>query len=140
MPAPIQQRRRTRTRTMAHRNLRILTGILILAGGLIHLQDWFELIRNVPKIGPLFLFNAAVSVVVAGLLFVRRGWLGIVAAIVLSVGTLAGFLLARYGTLLGYSEPTWRTTAVLAAVVEVGAAAAAAVTFTAKRRSNPAMA
>ncbi|HEV2069016.1 MAG TPA: hypothetical protein VGR26_04400 [Acidimicrobiales bacterium] len=120
---------------MAHRNLRIVTGVLILAGGLIHLQDWFELLRNVPKIGPLFLFNVAVSVVVAGLLFVRRGWFGIVAAIGLSVGTLAGFLLARYGTLLGYSDPTWRTKAVLAAVVEVAAAAAAVVTIMAKRRS-----
>ncbi|HEV2071470.1 MAG TPA: hypothetical protein VGR26_16910, partial [Acidimicrobiales bacterium] len=65
---------------MAHRNLRILTGILILAGGLVHLYDWFELLRNVPKIGPLFLVNVAVSVAVAALLFVRRGWLGIVAA------------------------------------------------------------
>ncbi len=123
---------------MAHRNLRIVTGVLILVGGLIHLQDWFELIRNVPKIGPLFLFNVALSVVVAGLLFVRRGWFGIVAAIGLSVGTLAGFLLARYATLFGYSEPTWRTTAVLAAVVEIAAAAAAVVTIMAKRRSAPA--
>lgn len=125
---------------MAHRNLRIVTGVLILVGGLIHLQDWFELLRNVPKIGPLFLFNVAVSVVVAGLLFVRRGWFSIVAAIGLSVGTLAGFLLARYGTLFEYSEPMWRTTAVLAAAVEAGAAAAAVVTFMAKRRSDAAMA
>ena len=125
---------------MAHRNLRILTGILVLAGGLVHLYEWFELIRNVPKIGPLFLVNVAVSVVIAALLFFRRGWLGIVAAILLSVGTLAAFLLARYGTLLGYSEPTLRTTAVLAVVVEVGAAAAAAATFMAKRRSDPAAA
>ncbi|HEV2070639.1 MAG TPA: hypothetical protein VGR26_12670 [Acidimicrobiales bacterium] len=125
---------------MAHRNLRIVTGVLVLVGGLIHLLDWFELLRNVPKIGPLFLLNVAVSVIVAGLLFVRRGWLGIVAAIALSVGTLAGFLLARYGTLFGYSEPTWRTTIVLAAVVEVAAAAAAVVTIMAKRRSDAAVA
>ncbi|MBW3626315.1 MAG: hypothetical protein KY412_01760 [Actinobacteria bacterium] len=117
-----------------------MTGVLILVGGLIHLQDWFELIRNVPKIGPLFLFNVAVSVIVAGLLFVRRGWFGIVAAIGLSVGTLAGFLLARYGTLFEYSEPMWRTTAVLAAVVEVAAAAAAVATIIAKRRSAQAVA
>lgn len=125
---------------MAHRNLWIVTGILVLAGGLVHLYDWFELIRNIPKIGPLFLVNVAVSVVVAALLFFRRGWLGIIAAILLSVGTLAAFLLARYGTLLGYSEPTLRTNAVIAAVVEVGAAAAAVVTFMAKRRSGQAVA
>lgn len=98
------------------------------------------MIRNIPKIGPLFLVNVAVSVVVAALLFFRRGWLGIIAAILLSVGTLAAFLLARYGTLLGYSEPTLRTNAVIAAVVEVGAAAAAVVTFMAKRRSGQAVA
>ncbi|HEV2766079.1 MAG TPA: hypothetical protein VGV63_00025 [Acidimicrobiales bacterium] len=117
-----------------------MTGVLVIAAGLIHLLDWFALIRNVPKIGPLFLLNVALSVIVAGLLFFRRGWFGIVAAIALSVGTLAGFLLARYGTLLGYSEPTWRTNAVLAAVVEVAAAAAAVVTIMAKRRSDAAVA
>ena len=125
---------------MAKRKLRIVTAVLVLAGGLIHLQEWFNLIRDVPKIGPLFLLNVAASVVVAVVLFVRRGWLGIVGAIGLSVGTLGGFLVARYASLLDYSEPNWRTTAVLAAVTEVGAVATAVATFVARRRSGPDMA
>ncbi len=98
---------------MAERNLRIVTAVLVLAVGLIHLQEWVNFMRDVPKIGPLFVLNVAASVVVAALLFVRRGWLGIVGAIALSLGTLGGFLVARYGSVLGYSEPRWRTTAVL---------------------------
>lgn len=125
---------------MAERNLRIVTAVLVLAGGLIHLQEWVNFIGDVPKIGPLFLLNVAASVVVAALLFVRRGWLGIVGAIGLSVGTFGGFLVARYGSLLGYSEPKWRTTAVLAAVLEVGAMATAVATLVAKRRSGADMA
>ena len=125
---------------MAARNLRIVTAVLVLAAGLIHLQEWVNFMRDVPKIGPLFLLNVAASVVVAALLFVRRGWLGIVGAIALSVGTLGGFLLARYASLLGYSEPRWRTTAVLAAVVEVGAMATAVATFVARRRTGADMA
>lgn len=121
---------------MTDRILRIATAVLVAAGGAIHLKEWADFISEVPKIGPLFLVNVAASVVVVVLLFAASGWLGLLGAIGLSLGTLGGYLLARYGTLLQYQETQWRTTAVLAAVTEVAAAAIAAAAAARRLRAG----
>lgn len=108
-------------------SLRLITAALVAAAGYVHLQEWNDLLRAVPKIGPLFLANVVASAAVALLLVFRGRLAGFAAAILLEVGTLGGFLIARYGTLFGYSEPAWRTSAVVSAVLEVGAVILASV-------------
>lgn len=117
---------------MTDRVLRMATAALVLAGGAIHLLEWSERLRYAPVVGPLFLVNAVSAVAVAALLFLWRGWIGLSAAVALSMGTVIGFLIARYGSFFGYSEPMWRTTAILATAVEV-AAVVSATTAVARR-------
>ncbi|RPI09295.1 MAG: hypothetical protein EHM63_04945, partial [Actinobacteria bacterium] len=54
--------------------LRYLGAVLLLIGGLVHLQLYFDGYRDFPNenLGRSFLLNAVASVVVASLLFLRR--------------------------------------------------------------------
>lgn len=91
-----------------------------------------------PTIGPLFMLNVVASVAIAAWVLLRGDLLSLLAGIGLSLGTFGGFLIARYGTLFEYSEPRWRTSAILAAIVEIGAAALLAAVVVRRRQEQAA--
>lgn len=79
--------------------LRYFGAVLLLVGGLVHLQLYFDGYRDFPNenLGRSFLLNAAASVAVAALLFLRRDTLVRVAGVAIAAGTLVAFALSRTG-------------------------------------------
>jgi hypothetical protein len=100
-----------------------LLGALLLAGqAAVHVQQYVSLFHEVRWIGPLFLADAVVSVVVIAALTVRR-WrrLAALAGIAIAVFAL-GSLVVSYGHgLFGWQETGFRTPVELAVMSEVGA-------------------
>ena len=98
-------------------------GALLLAGeAAVHVQQYASIFHAVSWIGPLFLANAAASVVtIAGLAYPRTRQLAALAGVVISVIAL-GSLAVSYGHgLLGWHEGGFRTPVALAVITEVGA-------------------
>ena len=87
-----------------------------------HIQQYAALFHDVRWIGPLFLANAAASVVVmAGLAYGRTRHLAALAGIVVSAVAL-GSLVVSYGRgLFGWQEGGFRTPVELALIAEVAA-------------------
>jgi hypothetical protein len=113
---------------------RVAGAAFVLAGGAVHLQQYDEGLRYVPKIGTSFLLNAAASVVVALWIVVRRDRWSSLAGIAMALGTLLALGAARYGALFDYREPTWRTPVVVAVAVEVLAVVVLTGAFVLERR------
>jgi hypothetical protein len=104
---------------------RLVGALLILAGGAIHLELYFDSYRHIDKVGPSFLLNAVASLAVAILLVAWRHWVPVVAGLVLVDATLLGFGLSRTSSgIFDFTEKGWNPTpwAVLAVVVELAAA------------------
>jgi hypothetical protein len=98
-------------------------GAIALAGeAAVHIQQYADIFHDVRWIGPLFLANAAASVVlVAGLAYERTRQLAALAGIVVSVLAL-GSLAVSYGRgLFGWQEAGFRTPVELAIIAEVAA-------------------
>ncbi|HET9720087.1 MAG TPA: hypothetical protein VFP55_08430 [Solirubrobacteraceae bacterium] len=95
------------------------TLVAVIAG--VHFQQYVDFMSQVPKVGVLFLLNAAGG---AGLVFAlisRQRPLRILAAlgaIGLALGSLISIGIALSGNFLGYSEPTLRLPIVIAIVAE----------------------
>ena len=86
-------------------NLIILAGVALLVwSGVIHLQLWGDGYRSISVIGPLFLIQGVVTVVIAAALAVFRRLALIVAGAVTLVATAAGLLLSVYVGFFGYQE------------------------------------
>ena len=98
-------------------------GALMLAGqAAVHIQQYASVVHGVRWIGPLFLANAAASVAaIAGLAYPRTRQLAAFAGVVISVGALAGLVLAYGRGLFGFFEGGFRTAIELAVISEVGA-------------------
>ena len=88
----------------------------------VHVQQFVSLFHAVRWIGPLFLANAAASLLAAaGLAHDRTRPLAALAGIAISAFAL-GSLVLSYGTgLFGWMEGGWRTPIALALVSELGA-------------------
>jgi len=98
-------------------------GAVLLAGeAAVHVQQYFSIFHEVDWIGPLFLANAAASVVaIAGLAYPRTRQLAALAGVVISAVAL-GSLVVSYGQgLFGWHEFGFRTPIALAVIAEVGA-------------------
>jgi hypothetical protein len=93
--------------------------LLIIAG--VHFQQYVDFISEVPKVGVLFLLNAAGGAGLALALISQERLLRLLAGvggIGLAVGSLVSIIIALSGNFLGYSEPTLRFPIVLAIVAE----------------------
>jgi hypothetical protein len=113
-------------------------GALSLAGeAAVHVQQYASLLHEVRWIGPLFLANAAASVVtIIGLVYRRTRALAALAGVVISALAL-GSLVVSYGHgLFGWQEGGFRTAVAIAVITEMCAAIllSAALTTTAMRR------
>jgi len=109
-------------------------GALLLAGeAAVHIQQYASIFHAVSWIGPLFLANAAASVVtIAGLAYPRTRQLAALAGIMISVIAL-GSLAVSYGQgLFGWHEGGFRTPTALAVITEVGAVVLLATGLAAK--------
>ncbi|HEX4629066.1 MAG TPA: hypothetical protein VH137_09775 [Gemmatimonadales bacterium] len=98
-------------------------GALMLAGeAAVHIQQYVEIFHEVKWIGPLFLANAAASVLtIAGLAYGRTRRPAALAGIVISVVAL-GSLVVSYGQgLFGWHEGGFRTPVALVTIAEVAA-------------------
>jgi len=113
---------------------RLLAGIMIAAGGLIHLDLWRHGYRGIPYVGPLFLLNIAASAVVAVAVVASGDRRVTLAAGTLAVGSLVGLVLSRTTGLLGFTEVRWTTEAVRAISAEVGALVALGLAWAGARR------
>ena len=103
--------------------LLLVVGAAALAGSaVIHLHLWSSGYRHIPTIGPLFLLQAIVGIVLAAtVVAARRVWAGLVGA-GFAVATAAGFLLSVSVGLFGFAD-TWAAPfAGLAFAVEIAAA------------------
>lgn len=106
---------------------RLLAGIMIAAGGLIHWELWRDGYQGIAYVGTLFAVNVGVSVVVAIALVASGDRRVVGAAMLLSVASLGALVLSRTTGLLGFMEATWTPAAVQAVAAEVGALAALGV-------------
>lgn len=109
------------------RVVRIVAAVLILAGGIVHLQLWNDGYKDIPDIGPAFLGNVIASVVVAVALVVWPHWAAIVAGLAVVNGTLVAFTMSRTdGGIFDFTERGWQPSpeAALALVFEVAAGVA----------------
>jgi hypothetical protein len=110
---------------------RYLGSLLLIGIGVIHLYEYSsDHYSVIPVIGPLFVLNFAVAVVLALLIAAplerlpRVGpavlRLVMVAGIGFAAATIAGLLISESSTLFGFHEQGYRTTITLSLVFEAG--------------------
>ena len=114
--------------------IRFSAAIALLAGGLVHLQLYFDGYRHLPdpNLGRSFVANGVASVLIAGALLVRRDALVRLAGIGLALSTLGAFALSRRGDgIFGLRETGLNPSpqALIALVAEIAAIAALAYSF-----------
>ncbi|HEX5189860.1 MAG TPA: hypothetical protein VFW16_09985 [Streptosporangiaceae bacterium] len=98
----------------APRTRAVVTGLIVVgalltaASGVIHLYLWGEDngYRQIPTIGPLFLAQAIVAILLALVLLGTRWLAAVVAAAGLLIGTAAGLLISIEVGMFGFQE-TW---------------------------------
>jgi hypothetical protein len=122
-----------------HRIARLAAATFVLAGGYIHFDLWRDGYRAIEYIGPLFVANAVVSVLLVVALLLRPDARVVVAGVVFSVGSLIALGLSRTIGLLGFTERGWSDMAVQATTAEIGAIVAIALVAVARRRPTPAL-
>lgn len=119
---------------------RLAAATFVLAGGYIHFDLWRDGYRAIRYIGPLFVANAVVSVLLVLALLLRPDARVALAGVVFSMGSLAALVLSRTIGLLGFTERGWSDMAVQATTAEIGAVVAIALVVVARRRPAPALA
>ena len=129
--------------------LKLVAAAGLIIDAVVHLQlaDEYDANRgSLLSQGDLFRAEAAAALLAVLVLFVARGWIAWVLALVVSVTALAAVLVYRYidlgsiGPLPDMYEPLWFTKKVLATVAE-GAAVVAGVAgllLACRRRRTPA--
>jgi len=100
-------------------------GSLLVAGsGVLHLFLWLNYgYRNLPTIGPLFLMQALVAVVLALWTSASRHWLLTLAEAGFALATAGGLLISIFVGLFGWQEASNGPWVWEALVIEFGAAA-----------------
>ncbi len=105
-------------------NLLVWAGSLLLAAsGVLHFHLWdSEGYRNIPTIGPLFLAQACVCVVLAVVTAIFRNLVLVVASAGAAVSSIGGLLIAIWWGLFGWQESFAAPYVGLALWIEAGAA------------------
>lgn len=111
-------------------------GALVLAGGLVHLQQWFDGFSAIPVVGPMFVANVVVSVAVAFLLLRREEPVWVVAAGIVAAGSLVAIAVSMGPGLFGYVSAGLGPPEVLAVIFE-GAALLLAGSILVRRSQRP---
>ncbi len=119
---------------------RVAAATFVLVGGGIHLELWRSGYRGIEYVGPMFLANVVLSVLLAIALLIRPDVRVAVAGLAFSVGSLIALVLSRTTGLLGFTERAWTDMAVQATTAEIGAVVAIAFILAARNRRLPALA
>src|ERR1700722_12742098 len=119
--------------------LAVAGAALMVWSGVIHLQLWSDGYRSISVIGPLFLIQGVVSVVLAVVLAVFRRVVLLAAGAVTMAATAAGLLLSVNVSLFGFRESLAVPYAMSSLVVEFAGAAvlAAAAALVLAARPGP---
>jgi hypothetical protein len=120
--------------SMTARLTRSFAAVLILVGGLVHLDLWNNGYRTIPKIGVLFMANfMASAVLVAGVMASRRATVAL-AGIGFAAGSLGAFVLSRTVGIFGFTDVGWNAHATYTVASELGAIVLLATTLLLQRR------
>ena len=119
--------------------------LMLIAAGAVHLEQYFAVYyRVIPLIGPLFLANFAIGVLLGLTLLapVERvaGWFGTLAAlggILFAAGTIIALEIAETGTLFGFHEHGYRIAIILSIVFEGAAVMTLLAYILGLRRRRP---
>ena len=85
-------------------DLRALAATAVLVSAGVHLQLWFDGMRDADVVGPAFLLNAVGGAAIAALLVLWRHWVPPFLAVGFGLSTLTGFVLAATVGLFGVEE------------------------------------
>jgi hypothetical protein len=123
--------------------LRVLGALSLLAVGIVHLQQYFELYSQIPTIGTLFVLNFVGAVVVCVALLAPLERLGRWGDAALTLAAIAGIGLAATAfvflfvsertPLFGFQEPGYDPFAIMAARIAEVAAVVSLAAFLAGR-------
>jgi len=121
-------------------SVRIVAALLLLAGGLVHLDLWRGGYEGIPYVGPLFLANVVLSVAIAIVVAVRVNVVTVAAGVTLALGSLTALVLSRTVGLLGFMESRWTPDALRTIAAELGVIVALALLVVVERnRPLPAL-
>jgi len=81
-------------------NLRLIAAAAVLISAAVHLQMWFDGVRD-QSVGPAFMVNAVGGLVIAVLLVVWRSWPPLLLAVGFGASTLGAFIIASTAGLYG---------------------------------------
>ena len=96
--------------------IRILAAAAVLVSAGVHLQMWFNGVRDQHVIGPAFMLNAVAGVAIAALLLLWRHWVPAFLAAGFGASTLGAFVVASTVGLFGV-RTTWEGGYVWAAAI-----------------------
>ena len=113
----------------------VFAGIMLAAGGFIHLVLWQDGYQGIPYIGTLFVANVVASAVIALALVATGDRRVALAAAVLAVASLGALVLSRTTGLLGFTETAWTREALQAVAAEIGVLAALGLRLATARRA-----
>src|SRR3954468_10331299 len=112
-------RRRTGIMAMAVSAAYAIGAIALAGEAAVHIQQYASLLHGVRWVGPLFLLNAAASLVtIAGLAMPRPRALASLAGIVISTLALAALVVSYGRGIFGWQEGGFRTPVELAIIAE----------------------
>ncbi len=96
-----------------------VASLLMVVSGLVHVHLWDIAYRHVATLGPLFLVQAVAAFVAAVLVVATRRTAVALAAALLMIGTIAGFVLAATVGIFGFKLPEVTGWAYLALATEL---------------------
>jgi hypothetical protein len=114
--------------------VRLPAAVLLLVGGLVHLDLWWSGYRGIPYIGPLFFVNAVMSALIALALVARSDRRVTLPGMAIASGSLVAFGLSRTVGLFGFMEAAWTPAAFRTIAAEIGTIVAIALIVLVKRR------
>jgi hypothetical protein len=81
-------------------NIRLVVAAAVLISAAVHLQMWFDGVRD-QSVGPAFMLNAVGGVVIAVLVVLWQHWIPLLLAVGFGASTLAAFVIAATVGLYG---------------------------------------
>ena len=81
-------------------NVRLVAAAAVLVSGAVHLQMWFDGVRD-QSVGPAFMVNSIAGPVIAVLLLTWRHWFPLLMAVGFGASTLGAFIIAATAGLYG---------------------------------------
>jgi hypothetical protein len=115
----------------------LVAAALMVVSGLVHVHLWDIAYRHVATLGPLFVVQAVAALVAAVVLAITRLLVVGLAAALLMIGTIVGFVLAATVGIFGFTLPEVTGWAYLALATELLSTAILATVLVRQTRAIP---